>query len=274
ILVPVVMKKNLHELSNIIKFAIENIDMVRGVNFQPISFCGRLENVTQKHIDDERADYGMMIKALEEGLDGQITKDDFYPVPFVYPISKLIENIKGEKQVEFTANPMCGGATYVFLDEGKIIPITRFVDVEGFIGLVDELSKKSGKLKKVKIASSFLANIGKYIDKEKAPKELDIKNLIFNVLAKGDYSALSDFHYKSLYIGSMWFQDAWNLNMERLKRCVIHYTTLEGIISFCAYNGLGIGEKIRKKYSMTFDEWEKKTGRTMKDDFWKGGPLA
>lgn len=270
ILVPVVTKRNLHELGKIIKFAIENLDVVRGVNFQPISFCGRLEKVTKDHINNERADYVDMINALEKDLNGQITKEDFYPVPFVYPISKLIETLKGEKQVEFTANPMCGGATYIYVSKGKITPITRFVDVEMFMKLVDKLSKKSGKFKKLKMASSFLANVRKCMDKKKMPKGLNMTNLLVKALSRGDYEGLKDFHYKSLYIGSMWFQDAWNLNIERLNRCVVHYTTMEGVIPFCAYNGLGIGEKIRDKYSLSIKEWEKKTGKKMKDDLWKG----
>jgi len=67
----------------------------------------------------------------------------------------------------------------------------------------------------------------------------------------------------------MWFQDSFNLNMDRLKRCVIHYTTEEGMIPFCSYNGLGYGEKIRKKYSLSQEEWEKRTGKKIKDDLWR-----
>ena len=72
----------------------------------------------------------------------------------------------------------------------------------------------------------------------------------------------------------MWFQDPYNLNIERLKRCVIHYTTYEGIVPFCAYNGLGIGDKIRDEHSTTIKEWEKKTGRTIKEDLRKDVPLT
>ena len=72
----------------------------------------------------------------------------------------------------------------------------------------------------------------------------------------------------------MWFQDAWNLNIDRLQRCVIHYTTFEGIVPFCAYNGLGYGDRIREKHSISIKEWEKKTGRKMKDDLRKDVPLT
>ena len=69
---------------------------------------------------------------------------------------------------------------------------------------------------------------------------------------------------KTLVIGSMWYQDVWNLNIDRLQRCVIHCPTFEGIVPFCSYAGLGYGEKIQKKYSLTIGEWEKKSGRSLK----------
>lgn len=275
VLVPTVIKDmNLDELGSILNYAKENIDIVRGVNFQPVSFTGRITNITQEDRDSGRVDYAKMIKKIEEDLDGEITKEDWYPVPFVYPISKLIENLKGERQVEFTANPKCGGATYAFVEGGKFIPVTRFVDVEGFMELIEELSKKEGMLKKANIGLSLMKNAPDFIDHEKAPEGLDIDKLMVNAIAKGDYDALGEFHKKSLFIGSMWFQDAWNLNIDRLNKCVIHYTTPEGIVPFCAYNGLNIGQEIRRRHSDSVEEWEEKTEKKSEDDLWGGGPIS
>lgn len=274
VLVPVAMKRNIHEFADIVKYAVENVDVVRGVNFQPIAFAGRPQNVSEKYRKRERTDYVDMIEALEKGLEGQIKKEDFYPVPFVHPISKIIESLTGEKQVEFTASPMCGGATYVFIENGKMIPITRFVDVEGLMEFIKQQSKKSGPFKKTRMGASFLRNISKFIDKEKAPEGLNLTRLLMKTMTGGSYNSLKEFQYNSLYIGSMWFQDIWNLNIERLKRCVIHYITPEGIVPFCAYNGLGYGDKIREKHSISIKEWEEKTGKKLKDDLWKGGPLS
>jgi len=215
-----------------------------------------------------------MIEAIEKEFDGQISRDDFYPVPFVFPISKLIELLKGETQVEFTAHPGCGGATYIFMDKGKPIPITRFIDVEGLLNFVDKESKIKGPLKKIRIASAFLTNIDKFVDYNKAPEGFNLKKLLKDAALGGSYDSLRGFHYKSLFVGSMWFQDAFNLNVDRLERCVIHYTTEEGIIPFCSYNGIGIGEEIRDKHSISIADWEKKTGRKMKDDLRKDVSLT
>jgi len=276
VLVPVLIGgKNLKETGKIVRFAIDNMDIVRGVNFQPISFCGRVTKLKDEKRDKQRVDYVMMMEDIEKEFNGDISRDDFYPVPFVFPISKLIEMLKGETQVEFTAHPGCGGATYLFVDENKkVIPVTRFINVEPMFEFIDKQSQIKGPLKKIRVASAFLKNIDKFVDKEKAPKGFDLKKLLKDAAIGGSYNSLRGFHYKSLFVGSMWFQDSFNLNVDRLKRCVIHYTTLEGIVPFCAYNGLGIGDKIREKHSMTIKEWEKQTGRKLKDDLRKDVPLS
>ncbi|MCK4416392.1 MAG: radical SAM protein, partial [Thermoplasmatales archaeon] len=224
--------------------------------------------------DKQRVDYVMMMEAIEKEFDGQISRDDFYPVPFVFPISRLIEMLKGETQVEFTAHPGCGGATYIFHEDGKPLPITRFIDVEGLLDFINKQSEIKGPLKKIRVAASFLKHINDFVDDEKAPHGFDLKKLLKEVALGGRYDSLRGFHYKSLFVGSMWFQDSFNLNIDRLERCVIHYTTLEGIVPFCAYNGLGIGDKIREKHSISIKEWEQETGRKIKDELWKNGPLT
>jgi uncharacterized radical SAM superfamily Fe-S cluster-containing enzyme len=275
VLVPVLIgDKNLHEAGKIVRFALENMDIIRGVNFQPVSFCGRFTKLSDEKREKQRVDYVMMMQAIEKEFDGKISRDDFYPVPFVFPISKLIELLKGETQVEFTAHPGCGGATYIFMDEGKPLPVTRFIDVEGLLDFVEKESKIKGPLKKLRIASAFLKNIDNFVDYDNSPKGFNLKRILKDAAIGGSYNSLRSFHYKSLFVGSMWFQDAYNLNVDRLQRCVIHYSTLEGIVPFCTYNGLGIGDKIREKHSIPIAQWEKKTGKKMKDDLRKDVPLT
>jgi len=275
VLVPCLIgDKNVQDTGKIIRYALENMDIIRGVNFQPISFCGRVTKLKDEKREKQRVDYVRMMAEIEREFGGDISRDDFYPVPFVFPISKLIEMLKGETQVEFTAHPGCGGATYLFYEKGKVIPVTRFIDVEGLLKFIDKESEIKGPLKKLRIASAFLKHIDDFVDYEKAPEGFDLKKLLKDAAIGGSYDSLRGFHYKSLFIGSMWFQDAFNLNVERLERCVIHYATEEGIVPFCAYNGLGIGDKIREKHSLSIKEWEEKTGKKMKDDLRKDVDLT
>ena len=275
VLVPCVIGgKNLHEAGKIVRFALDYMDIIRGVNFQPVSFCGRINKLSDEKRVKQRVDYVMLMEAIEKEFNGDISREDFYPVPFVFPISKLIELLKGETQVEFTAHPGCGGATYIFVDDDKIIPITRFIDVEGLLDFINKESKIKGPLKKLRVVSAFLKNVNKYVDYDKAPTGFNLKKVLKNATIGGSYNSLRGFHYKSLFVGSMWFQDPFNLNVARLERCVIHYTTLEGIVPFCSYNGLGIGDKIRDKHSIPIAEWEKKTGKKMREDLRKDVPLT
>lgn len=276
VLVPVVINGfNDHELGEIINFAKDNVDIVRGVNFQPVSFVGKIENLSDEKREKERITYSEMIQKAEKQLNGAIKADeDWYPVPFVLPVSKLVESMTGEPQVEFTAHPSCGVATYVFIEDGEMTPITRFIDVEGLRDFLEEQSEKSGFLKDTRIKFSLLMHLSDYIDSEKSPEGLNMVDLLRDAIGGGSYEDLGEFHKKSLYLGSMWFQDVWNLDINRLERCVIHYATPEGVIPFCAYNGLGYGQKIRERHSMTVDEWEEKTGKKLKDDLWEGGPIT
>ncbi|MGH9505597.1 MAG: hypothetical protein ACRD13_01620, partial [Terriglobales bacterium] len=62
--------------------------------------------------------------------------------------------------------------------------------------------------------------------------------------------------YKTLMVAGMQFMDSYNYDVERVKRCIIHYAAPNGLIyPFCTYNsGPVYREKIEKKYSMPFDQ--------------------
>ncbi|MFP3321324.1 MAG: radical SAM protein, partial [Acidilobus sp.] len=48
-----------------------------------------------------------------------------------------------------------------------------------------------------------------------------------------------ELHYKMLFIGMMHFMDLYNYDVERVRRCNIHYTLPDGrVVPFCAFNVL------------------------------------
>jgi uncharacterized radical SAM superfamily Fe-S cluster-containing enzyme len=151
-------------------------------------------------------------------------------------------------------------------DVDHVIPLTRFVDVEPLFAELYELSKKAEK-SKVKFPAKVKAlNIlKKYIHKEKAPEGLDlIKFLRMMETMFGDTTkeGLAQFSWRMLFVGGMHFQDAYNYDIERVKRCVIHYAVPDGrIIPFCAYNGgPTYREEIERKFSIPIDEWRRTKG--------------
>jgi hypothetical protein len=57
-------------------------------------------------------------------------------------------------------------------------------------------------------------------------------------------------------VASMHFMDSYNYDVERVRRCVIHYAAPDGkLYPFCAYNaGPTFREKIERKYSTPLDQ--------------------
>jgi uncharacterized radical SAM superfamily Fe-S cluster-containing enzyme len=274
VLVPVIRgDKNRIEVGKIVRFALEHMDVVRGVNFQPISFCGRAKNITDAQREIQRVDIVDILAELEKEFDGHLSRDDFYPASFAFPFSQLIDNVKWHGQFEFTAHPGCGVVTYVFYENGNPLPISRFIDVEGLFAFIEKQSDVNGPLKKIRRAASFINHTFDYIDTEKLPAGLNLKRLLTGSAIWRNRDSLPQLQSKSLFIGTMWFQDAFNLDVERLRRCVIHCTTPEGMVPFCTYAGAGFGEKSREKHSIPLKEWETRVGRTQDEDLLKDGPL-
>jgi hypothetical protein len=273
VLVPTIIGGyNLDEVGDIIKFAVKNMDIIRGINFQPVSFVG---SMPKSQREKQRVTIPDLLHTIEAKMGGEIAVKDFYPVPSVTSITHFVEALTKKPQLELGAHPHCGMATYVFVDDGKLIPITRFVDVEGLFNFIkqsaDEI-KDGGKLSKAKVALKALWVMNNLVDSKKAPKGFDMRKLLFKMLTKHDYKALGEFHYKSLFIGTMHFQDAYNYDVERVKRCVIHYVQPDGsIIPFCAFNGLPslYLARMQEKWGMPVSEWEKMQGRTIKSELYK-----
>ncbi|MEM5783049.1 MAG: radical SAM protein [Candidatus Aenigmatarchaeota archaeon] len=261
VLVPTLINGfNIDQIGPIIKFAIENIDIIRGVNFQPISFVGRIEKISEEQRKKERFTIPDLINEIEKQL-GFIKRDDWYPVPSVMEISKFVEIFKNKPQVQFSAHPACGMATYIFTDENKnIIPITRFLKVNEFLDYLKKINEKppKSKLEKMYLFTKIIKDINKFIIKEKMPKSFNLGDLLIGVLIKGKREALSKIHWNSLLISAMHFQDAWNFDFERVSRCVIHYVVPDGrIIPFCAYNTFPkYRQEIEKKFSISVEEWK------------------
>jgi len=144
---------------------------------------------------------------------------------------------------------------------GRILPITRFLDVEALldgIGRVVENSDGSS-LGKLKMRGMILKEVPKFVDKPKAPDGLNITKLILSVLWNGTRESLIEFQNKSLFIGVtlMHSQDASNMDLERLQICSVHYTTPNGrIIPFCAYNAL-YRQEVEDRFSVQRDEIKK-----------------
>ena len=248
LVITLVQGVNDQQLGDIIKFAAKNYDVIRCINVQPVSLCGRLP---QREREKMRITITDFMRLVEEQTSGDIKVSDFYPVPVVVPVSKAVGALKDKRYVEFTAHPHCGMATFVFLEDGKITPITRMGNIEKFTGSLKQVYADAIKGSKSK-AKLRLVGSARHI------KFSFLRKYILKVLMEGDYSSLGDFARNALMISSMHFMDLYNYDLERVQRCVIHYAVPDGrIIPFCAMNNIHRAE-VEKKLGIPIKEWKDK----------------
>ena len=272
VLVPTILRTvNDHELGSMVRFGQRNIDIVRSVNFQPVSFVGR---TPQEEREKFRITIPDCMNLIEEQTEGEIPAESWFPVPACVPITHFVEGMTEKSEYELAIHFACGSGTYVFKDGNRLRPLTSFVDINGLLEYLGEKSEelKSGR-NKLLISSKILKKIGKFVDKNKQPDELNVAKILFNALIRHNYRALGEFHKQSLFLGMMHFQDKYNQDIERLKRCDIHYLTPDNkIIPFCAFNVIPewYRDVIQKKYGVPTEEWEKKSGKKLEDGMYKG----
>ena len=252
VLVPTMIGgKNDHEAGAIIRFAAENIDVIRGVNFQPVAFTGAASN---DDIAKERITIPDLLTEIEEQTEGVLKAADFYPIPCVQPIIDLVESYTGLTQIQFTANPHCGAATYLFVTENGLVPVNRMVDVDDFFKSIDTIAgglKKKGTINKYRTLLEGVNHLRTTM-KNDQPDKIDFWGLITNALIHQNFDALRKFHWNALFIGTMHFMDNYNYDINRVNRCCIHYATPDGrIIPFCSYNsGPMRREEVWRKHAL------------------------
>ncbi|MEW5936410.1 MAG: tetraether lipid synthase Tes [Candidatus Thermoplasmatota archaeon] len=264
VLVPTILNGvNNDQLGEILRFAIEHREIVRGVNFQPVAFTGR---IAQEERERQRFTLTDMVHRLKDQT-GVIEEGDWYNVPFITPLSEFISVLEGEPKVAFTSHPHCGLATYLFIDEsGSYTPITRFIDVEGLITEIYKLAKDTeGALVKFPAKIKAFGILRRHLRPERMPKGLSATRflrLLESVFSSSAKKPLAEFSWSMMFVGGMHFQDAYNYDIERVKRCVIHYVVPDGrIIPFCAYNGgPTYRTAVEKQYSVPLSEWKARYG--------------
>jgi uncharacterized radical SAM superfamily Fe-S cluster-containing enzyme len=245
LVVTLVKGVNDNQLGDIIDFAVKNFDVVRCVNVQPVSLCGRLPPETRESMRITITDF---MKLVESQTNGQVKVSDFYPVPTVVPVSKAVGALKNKRYVEFTAHPHCGMATYLFVENGKIVPITRYANVDKFVETMRKVYETAakGNMNRAKLR---LVGAVRYV------KFSFLRKYVLRVLKEGSYEALGDLQRTAILLSAMHFMDPYNFDLERVQRCVIHYAVPDGrIIPFCTMNSIH-RSGIEKDLGLPIKEW-------------------
>ena len=255
IFVPTIVKGvNDNQIGPLIKLAFENLDVLTGISIQPMVFTGRFPEEERL---SKRFTLGDMIH--EVGRQTGITRayEDWFPLSAATPFIKLAKALTGRDLTNHTCHHHCVMGTLLFIDKDKnVVPITRFLDHYNLLKEIDELSR-TAKKKRFKFFSGIKAlNIAKkYFNEKDAPKGLTFKKFLKTLDGYSDkrytWSPEHKGHtYKTFFILGMHFMDNYNYDLERVRRCAVHYSASNGMIyPFCTYNA---GHTFRNKVERAF----------------------
>ena len=200
ILVPVITPGiNDNELGAIVEFARKRIPIVKGVHFQPVSYFGRYPITPQ---DKDRITIPDVLAGLETQTSGRIKVNSFIP-----------------RRCDDTHCAF--SSLYILTEEGKLLATTNFDHCQSPVTSFGQMKSTPAEQ-----ARKFVNN--HWVYKEVNADACSCENTHNNLLKRAQKYYLS--------ITGMPFQDVWNIDLERLKRCCTHVVTPNRqMIPLCAY---------------------------------------
>ncbi len=275
---------NNEQVGRIIEFALNNPKTINFLSFQPVSFTGRDEDISDERRTAQRYTLSHLAHDVKSqtGL-GEPTRD-WFPISFMSTFSDWADLVHGPDkdwgQLSCGCHPNCGIGMALMIDKEtkEAVPVTAFLNA-------DRLAKDVAKIndaargKFLSILGVSLALLRNY-DPAKAPTHFRLTDLLqkfdkcFGATGH-DYGKVTGDRtmedikkrradrWNFLFIAGMWFQDLFNYDFRRTEQCIIPYATQEGEISFCAYNtGVGWRNIIEKMHmTATLTKWYDEHGR-------------
>jgi uncharacterized radical SAM superfamily Fe-S cluster-containing enzyme len=208
VLVPTVVPGvNEGELGSVLDFALQNAPAVRGVHFQPVSYFGRHP---ADPVDAARITLPEIMAVLEQQSRGRVKKEDFRPPG--------CENAWCSFHGNFLLMP--GGGLKALTGPGQ--------------GCCSKPERAEEGARRTVSAIGRQWRLPPHTQDGGRPGP-------FKMAGDAGPVRLTDFlSYArdcSFSISGMAFQDAWTLDLERLRDCCIHTVAPDGrLIPFCAYN--------------------------------------
>ncbi len=275
---------NNEQVGRIIQFALDNPRKISFLSFQPVSFTGRDEAITDERRQAQRYTLSHLAHDVKDQVGmGEPTRD-WFPISFMSTFSDWADVVHGPDKdwgaLSCGCHPNCGVGMAVMIDKEtkEAVPVTAFLNG-------DNLGKDVAKVndaargKWLSIVGMTLALLKNY-DPFKSPKHFKFADLLkkfdktFGATGK-DYGKVTGDRTETdierrrrdrwnfLFVAGMWFQDLFNYDFRRTEQCIIPYATQEGEICFCAYNtGVGWRNIVEKMHmTATLTKWYEEHGR-------------
>src|SRR6201991_2330008 len=275
---------NNEQVGAVIRFALDNPKIISFLSFQPVSFTGRDEAITDERRMAQRYTLSHLAHDVKNmtGL-GEPTRD-WFPISFMSTFSDWADLVHGPDKdwgsLSCGCHPNCGVGMAVMIDKEtrEAVPVTAFLNGDTIAKDIAKVND-AARGKWMSIAGMTLALLKNY-DPFKSPTHFKFTDLLkkfdktFGATGK-DYGKVSGDRTETdiqkrrrdrwnfLFVAGMWFQDLFNYDFRRTEQCIIPYATQEGEISFCAYNtGVGWRNIIEKMHmTATLTKWYEEHGK-------------
>ncbi len=267
---------NNDQVGPIVRFALDNPKKIAFLSFQPVSFTGRDEAITDERRMRQR--YTLSHLAMDVKKQTGVTEPtrDWFPLSLMGAFADFADLVHGPEadwgQVSCGCHPNCGVGTAVMVDKetSEAVPVPQFLNIPGLVKDMQSLTD-AGRKKGFSNLMMGLALLKHYKPFE-SPSRLTLLDLFrkfdksFGLSGK-DYGVKAEERrqdpWNFLFIAGMWFQDLFNYDFRRTEMCIIPYATQKGEISFCAYNtGHGWRNIIEHMHmNSTVAKWYEQNGR-------------
>ena len=239
-LVPTVLKGvNDDQVGEIFHFAVANIDVVSAISYQPVSFSGRIDA-------DERARRRYTLGDMAHGIaaaSGASLLRDMFPLSVVVPLAQILQALTGNTKISPSCHPDCAFGTYFMVSpEGRAYPFPQVINIEGMFTEMNRIAARVRRRGRANWLDRWRTYrmFKRHFHADAAPPGLTVKRFIRSLYGLVDKSvgrgAAEKNTYKTLLCAGMHFQDRYNYDAERTKRCVILYSTPLGVFPFCTWN--------------------------------------
>ena len=239
---------NNDQLGPIIRFAMDNPKKIAFLAFQPVSFTGRDEEITDERRMRQRYTLSHMAHDVKTQTGMTEPTRDWFPLSMLGAFADFADVVHGPQadwgQVSCGCHPNCGVGTALMIDKDtrESAPVPQFLDISGLVGDMQKITDAS----RGKTFSNLMMGLAllKHYKPFGSPSRFTLVDILkkfdksFGLTGKnyGDGKDRRKDPWNFLFIAGMWFQDLFNYDFRRTEMCIIPYGTQEGEISFCAYN--------------------------------------
>src|ERR671914_2339623 len=240
---------NNEQVGRIIKFALDNPKKIAFLSFQPVSFTGRDEEITEHRRLQQRYTLSHLAHDVKNQVGITEPTRDWFPLSLMGAFADFADLVHGPQaewgQVSCGCHPNCGVGTAVMIDKEtkEMRPVPEFLNIPGLVKDMQKITD-AGRGKWTSNIMMGLALL-KHYDPVKSPTHFTLYELFkkfdksFGLTGKSygkvegdrteeDIEKRRADRWNFLFIAGMWFQDLFNYDFRRTAMCIIPYGTQEG----------------------------------------------